>query len=289
MRLFYLQKETGERIDLNNKNGIFLSEPSGLGLEFGDDFADIGEGFFRMISKVHTQKTVQCKLNFVGDNPYLIYNDFITWCMNAKKLFFIYKPLNIEYYIRTEISTFDKNEINKYGYLEVPSKFLYLSPWYRPSPINIPFIGISDNAFRCDVTKLDGPSILVGSLYLDYAAQIDPNGHLPGAIYLEYHGAAENPEIILEGVDSGTIYGDCKIESRFASNTGFKLSTSYEDSFIRKINANGSEDDLLSHVDLSLEPFFKIPLTESCILRLVDDGVINGELSAKVYYYYRSV
>lgn len=288
MRMFYLRKDTGEKIGLNNETGIFLSEPSGLGLEFGDNYADIGEGFFRMISKVHNQKTIQCKLNFVSSNPYDTYNKFITWCMSANKLYLIYKPLNTEYYIRTEIATFEKGEINKYGYLEVSASFLYLSPWYTPTPLNIAFIGI-ENPFTVGVSKLDGPDVLVASTIDKYAAEISPSGHLPAAFYLEYHGIAENPEITLEGLVTGTVYGDCKIDERFTANTGFKLSTAYEDAYVKKILANGSETDLLSDVDLSLEPFFKMPTTEPCILRLIDDGALHGELSAKIYYYYRSV
>lgn len=289
MRLFYLQKETGERIGLNNETGIFLTEPSGLGLEFGDNYADIGEGFFRMVSKIYTQKVIQCKLNFVTDNPYDKYNKFISWCMSAKKLYFIYKPLNIEYYIRTEISSIEKGEINKYGYLETSASFLYLSPWYTPTSLNLSFIGVDDNAFRISVSKLDGPAILANSTAEKYSAQIDPNGHLPAAFYVEYHGIAENPEIILKGLITDTIYGDCKLDHQFISTTGFKLSTAYEESYIKKINTNGSEEDLLSDVDLSLEPFFRMPTTEPCILRLTDDGALHGEMSAKVYYYYRSV
>lgn len=293
MRLFYLQKDTGERIGLNNETGIFFSEPSGLGLEFGDNYADIGEGFFRMISKVHTQKKIQGKLNFVKD-PYKTYNNFINWCMDAKKMYFIYKPLNVEYYIRTEIESFEKGEINKYGYLEVPASFLYLSPWYSPTSLNITFIGLDDNVFRLSGddrlhSKLDGPDILGSTTAENYSAQIEPSGHLPAAFYIEYHGVAENPEIILKGIESDTIYGDCKLDHRFTENTGFKLSTAYEDSYIKKIMANGSEEDLLSDVDLSLEPFFKMPLTEPCVLKVIDDGALHGELSARVYYYFRSV
>lgn len=288
MRRFYLQKETGERISLNNETGIFLYEPQGLGLEFGDSYADIGEGFFRMISKKHTQKAVSCKLNFLK-SPYETYNSFITWCMKAKRLYLVYKPTNTEYYIRTEISNYEKTEINKYGYLEVPAKFLYLSPWYLPSPLNISFIGLDDNAFRFDSSKLDGPDILAGSTADKYSAQIEASGHLPGALYVEYHGVAESPEIILEGAESGTIYGDCKINKAFSATSGFKLSTAYEESYVTEIKPDGTESDLLDAVDISLEPFFKIPLNEPCILRLTDDGALHGELSAKAYYYYRSV
>ncbi len=288
MRKFYLQKDTGERIGLNNETGIFLSDPEGLGLEFDDNYADIGEGFFRMISKRHSQKTISCKLNFVKD-PYKTYNDFITWCMKAEKLYLIYQPLTEAYYIRTEIAHLDKTEINKYGYLETDAEFLYLSPWYLPTSLNISFIGLDDTAFRIGQSKFDGPDILAGTTAEKYTAEVNATGHLPGAFLIEYKGIAENPEISLVGKISGQEYGNCKIDHAFTANTGFRLSTAYEDSYIKEIKEDGSEVDLLADADLSLEPFFKIPLTEPCVLRLTDDGALHGTLNAKVYYYYRSV
>lgn len=288
MRKFYLQKETGERISLNNETGIFLTEPEGLGLNFGDTFADIGEGFFRMIAKKYVQNTITCKLNFISD-PYTLYSDFITWCMNAKVLYLVYKPKNTEYYIKTELETIEKGEINKYGYLETSASFIYLSPWYLPAPLNISFMGIDDSAFRMDVSKLDGPDILASSTSEKYSAIIDPSGHLAGAVYVEYHGIAENPVITLTGETSGTEYGRCSIDGSFTSTMGFKLSTRYEDSYIRKILSDGTEEDILSEVDLEYEPFFKIPLTEPCVLRLTDSEALHGNLIAKIYYYYRSV
>ena len=288
MRKFYIQKETGERIGLNNETGIMLSEPEGLGLEFGDSFADIGEGFFRMISKKYLQKAIKCKLNFIQD-PYSLYNRFVTWCVNAKELFLVYKPENTEYYIKIEIHSLEKTEINKFGYLEVNASMTYLSPWYQPSALSISFIGLGENAFRWDNSKLDGPDVLVGSTAERYSAQIEGSGHLPGAFYIEYHGVAVKPKVSLTGVLTGTLYGKCEIDETFTSQMGFKLSTKYEDSYIRKIAADGTEVNLLSSVGLEYEPFFKLPLSEPCLLELSDDGALSGSMSAKVYFYYRSV
>ena len=288
MRKFYIQKETGERIGLNNETGIFLTEPTGLGLNFGDNFADIGEGFFRMIAKKYNQNAITCKINFINDS-YATYNHFVTWCMLAKSLYLVYQPENIEYYIRIEIESLEKGEINKYGYLECSASFIYLSPWYLPSPLNISFIGLDNTAFRWDNSRFDGTDILASSTADSYSAQIDSDGHLPGAFYIEYLGAAVNPIVLLTGIESDIVYGKCKITGNFAANTGFKLSTKYEDSYVRKILSDGTEQDILSSVDLSFEPFFKMPLNEPCILQLVDDGALHGDLTAKIYYYYRSV
>ena len=287
MRMFYLENESGDRIDLNSTTDILLTEPSGLGLEFNDTYADIGEGFFRLISKRHNQRQITCKLNFIVD-PYRVYNEFISWLMAAKELYLIYKPKEIEYYIRIGIRSITKGEINKYGLLESQASFNYMTPWYQPSPLPISFPGTND-AFRVDVSKLDGPDVLVGSTASKYSAIIEPVGHFPAGFYIEFHGVAENPEIKLQGQNSGTVYGDCKITERFAANTGFKLSTNYDNAYVSKILANGSEVDLLPKVDLTLEPFFKMPLTEPCVLKVIDDDALHGDLSAKIFFYYRSV
>lgn len=287
MRKFYLQKETGERIGLNNESGILFTDPSGLGLEFDNSFNDLEEGFFNLIAKKHTQKIITGKINFVS-SPYETYTKFINWCMSAKKLRFIYSPSGREYYIDAEISSLSKGELNKYGILQCQIDIRYLSPWFLPSPLVITFRSDEITPFTWDQSKLDGPDILVSSFGDEYSAEIEPSGHLPGALEIEFNGVAENPEFLLIGMESGTVYGDCEIDGDFSAGQKLLISTAYGDSYVKKIDGD-TETDLLRYVNLAKEPFFKIPLDEPCILRMIDSGSLSGKLSAKAYFYYRSV
>lgn len=288
MRLFYLQNESGIRIPLNNETGIFLTEPEGLGLEFGDTFADIGEGFFRMVSKKHTQKVISAKLNFTKD-CYLSYNNFTNWCVQAKQLYFIYKPSLTEYYIHVEIESFEKTEINKFGYLSCALKLKYLSPWYIPFPTSFSTIGLGNRAFRWNVSRFGNGDMLSGMAGESYSVEIQPGGHLPGAIKLKYVGRASNPSFTLIGAESGIEYGKCLINKEFPDQSTIELSTMYEDSYVKSYDLIRNETNLLQYLDLTHEPFFKVPLNERCILKIEDDGSLNGQLSGFIYFYYRSV
>lgn len=298
MRLFYLQNELGNRISLNNETGIFLSEPEGLGLEFGDSFADIDEGFFKNVRRKYAQNVIGGKLLFLKD-PYNSYMDFISWCLAAKSLYFVYKPKDVEYYIHVEIHSFQKTEINEYGYLEIPIKLSYLSPWYVPSPAVITMIGEDLSPFRFGTDLVPGSrfgdethptvDVLSGSSSESYTSDIHPIGHLPPAIKLTIKGECTAPIICLTGKRTGIQYGRCAINQTFNVGSTIELSTMYEDSYIKSYDVLGNESDLLPYIDLTTDPFFKVPLTEDCILTITDSGTLNGKVNGYVYYYYRSV
>ena len=287
MRKFYLENEKGDRIGLNNESGIFLTDPDGLGIEFEDTFSDLTEGFYRSVARKYVQKEFTCKLNFL-DDPYGSYNKFSSWCMAAKKIFLIYIPKTREFFAQVEIQSATKKELNKYGTLVSELSIKYLTPWYLKSPLVITFRSDEITPFTWDQSTLDGPDILVSSLGDEYSAEIEPSGHLPGALEIEFEGVAENPEFLLIGSESGTVYGDCEIDGDFSAGQKLLISTAYGDSYVKKIDGD-METNLLRYVNLAKEPFFKIPLDEPCVLRMIDSGSLSGKLSAKAYFYYRSV
>ena len=45
-RKFYFRNGKGEQIPLNGENGIYASNPSGLGVDRSRTYADLGGGFF---------------------------------------------------------------------------------------------------------------------------------------------------------------------------------------------------------------------------------------------------
>ena len=58
---------------------------------------------------------------------------------------------------------------------------------------------------------------------------------------------------------------------------------------MKKIGADGTETDLLDALDLSMGPFFHIPVNEPCALSIEADTPVTGRASLLIYYYYRSV
>ena len=87
MRKFYIENEIGSRLPLNGEQGIFLSNPAGLGLTLPANYADIHKGFFRDISgESEPQITITGDLVFIGENAYADYRSFVDWCSASESL-----------------------------------------------------------------------------------------------------------------------------------------------------------------------------------------------------------
>ena len=68
-----------------------------------------------------------------------------------------------------------------------------------------------------------------------------------------------------------------------------ELCTQRENSYIKKISANGTESSLLNDVNLSFDPYFRAPVTEPAVISIESNAPITGAASLTVYNYYRSV
>lgn len=271
MRKFYITKDPSDDRylwDLSDQH-MFLSEPEGLGVAYNNQYADIGNGFFLNISDKVSQNTISGKLNFIT-NPYIMYNRFTNGFLGGdKKLYFVYSPvgtLEHKFYTHVEIESIEKKEINKYGYLECPIAFKMLSPWYDPTEIKRHHL----NAGSSD------PVVVYGA------------GHFPSSVIIRLTGTAASPfDIVLTGQETEIEYGRCSFTTAF-SNTTVELSTQYDDSYVAKVDASGKKTDLISKIDITKNPFFRIPLSEPCQL-WIDMSAHDFYADVEVYTYYRTV
>ena len=228
MRKFYLENEIGSRLPLNGEEGIFLSNPAGLGMTMPSDFADIHNGFFREISRnSEPQSTVTCDLVFIGDNAYGDYRSFVDWCSGSASLHLIYKPYgNTEFYRDIYISYLTKTELTDTRWLSVPASFACLSPWYRAAPTSMSMSTESGSVLKYPFSyhaDLIYSSSSAGSM----AADIPAGGHIPAAFELTYKGAIINPKITLVGSSSNITYGICALNATLGDNDSFTVSTFY--------------------------------------------------------------
>lgn len=295
MRLFYLEDQKGERIPLNNESGIFLYSPTGLGFDYSHDYSESGTGFFMRVKDGVDQTEMAFtfvfppipEANNSADPPYQRYRKLIDWIYKAKELYFIYCPYPPnEYYRRIEFQSISKNELDVYGSLQTDVSILPLTPWYLPSPIHINFGEEQDNAMRYDFRYTEDLIYGVGSK--DYTAEISAQGHIPSAMKVTFKGQVINPKFTLRGFATRAIYGECPITETFNSSDTLEFSTAEQNSYVKKIDANGNETDLLDKIDITKNPFFRVPLTEPCELTLSGDSIL-GKATMLLYVYYRGV
>lgn len=290
VRQFWLQSSAGDRFGLNGESGAWLTLPEGLGYELSPPFGDLGRGFFTPLDEItEPQGSVAGELVFEPP-AYANYRTLMDWIAAAGSLLLIYCPYgDQEFQKRVYVESVGKGELDKARLLHCPVSFFGLTPWRRPTPTEISMDTQDPGGYR---PRYSGryPGRYGRDAHGTMSARIAASGHIPGAVLLRVFGGIEDPEIRLTGVDSGTVYGICRLQevSTGASDV-LELSTDWEDSYVRKISATGEQTDLLPYLDISQDPYFHTPTDEASILTVQSDSPFSGSAELLVYSYYRTV
>lgn len=290
IRKLYFRNAAGQRWGLNGEYGACASDLSGFGLALSPVFADLNRGFFVPVSdEAEPQNSLAFTVTFTR-TPYATYQQLVDWLAAAGTITIVYNPTGRQEYFRNVTVNFlQKSELTQVGWLEIPCSFLCSTPWYLPSPTTLNLeAGGTDESKRYDYVYSedlrygnDSSATLSGT--------IAGAGHTPGSIELTYYGAIVNPRIRLVGNITGRTYGLCSVAVTLLPSDQLRLSTRYEESYVKRISAGGQETDLLDVLDLSTTPFFHIPVDEPCTLSVEADAAFSGSAELTIYYYYRSV
>ena len=283
MRYIALQNQSGETVVLNGENSVWFSNISGLGITNETNAVDLGSGFFRNIDTGHPPKqSVPGDLFIMPPDADQKYRQFLNWTQAAKKLTLVYRPFGAETFYRlVHLEYLQKSVPEKTGRLTIPVSFMPLTPWYKPTPMDI-----SMGAAETDITTFS----FAFNQYLHFPATtgqawsgtLQPAGHIPAAIKFDYTGSATNLELTLTGENSEKVYGKCKVTGEI---NGFSFSSVPYDSYVLE----GDGDELYDMLDPGVDPYIRLPLDEPCIVSLAASNNLTGSATASVYYFYRSV
>lgn len=269
---------------------MYASDISGMGFTLDPDFANLGRGFFTLSDdEAEPQAPIAYTFTFT-QNPYSEYQAFVDWVLASGKLTLIYNPTGTQEYCRNVyLASLEKGELNQMGWLEVPCRFLCETPWYLPVPSSMALeVEDATTIKRYHYQYTD--ALKYGSDgYPALSATVPNSGHIPAAVEIAYHGKIVNPVIRLTGKLSGQTIGVCAIGATLENADTLKVSTRYEDSYVKKVSAGGAVTDLLDALDLRLNPFFRIPVSEPCEISIESDESISGRAELLIYYYFRSV
>lgn len=290
IRKIAFRNAAGQEYGLNGEKGVYASGLSGLGFTLSPTFADLNRGFFLPVNdESEPQGTLPFTLHFTR-NPYKTYKALVDWLTAASTVTIVYDPTGEQAYYRdVTVNFLQKGELNGVGWLEVPCSLFCCTPWYLPVPTTLVLeAGGTDESKRYDYSYTeelrygtDSSASLTGT--------IAGAGHIPGSLELTYYGAITNPRIRLTGDISGKTFGVCSVSAVLGATDVLKFSSRYEDSYVKRIAADGTVTDLLDALDLSSIPFFHIPVNEPCTISVEADSAFTGYADLKVYYYYRSV
>lgn len=290
IRKLFFQNAKGQRWGLNGDRGVYVSNLSGFGETLTPSFADLGRGFFSAVSdEAEPQTPLAFTMTFTR-NPYEAYQQLVNWLASAGTITIAYIPVGSQEFCRdVTISFLQKGELNEVGWLEVPCSFLPTTPWYLPTPTVLEFSGSGlDESKRYTYSYTEDLRYGEDST-ASISTVIAGAGHVPGALDLSFYGAIVNPRIRLTGDISGKTFGICSIDAVFDEFDLLQFSTNPRESYVKKIAPGGIETDLLDALDLSTEPFFRIPVDEPCTLTIEADSSFTGTVNLLIYYYYRSV
>lgn len=278
MRKFYLENEYGQRWNLNRPETGLLVNPDGLGYDMDTGYSMIGDSFLRTYMK-SKQSQVSGTLVFGTQVPYKAFKSFADWINRAGRLKLIYAPMSAEYYRDVDTVKIDKTEIEK-GVLQCKVQFKCRSLFY------------SDRTNRFVIDRVDGEfrfNFRWPVRFNDYGTRgINFNnlGHVPAPFELELYGYVEYPKITVKlgSKEQASIRFDTILQ------VGEKLIYSSLDgaSYCFRVNAEGQEENFISHLDIMQTNFFKLPVGESTVEFTSDTGATNKTIMT-IYQFYRTV
>ncbi len=187
MRKFKLINEKNKEYDL--LNDTFLRSPKGLGFSFTSSF-----NAYNLIRKIADKKLTfeqfQGEMIFKSYEEYKIFVDYV---MSSKELVLVYNPSGLEYYVKVEVSTLDKGEINKVnGMLVCVVAFDLMGYWTKEE---VSLTGNQEVITANAPYPYDYPLTYgVGTLYSEYIAiTLTNDGHSPAPLKIKITGLAINP------------------------------------------------------------------------------------------------
>lgn len=281
MRKFSLYLD-GVETPLNGEDGIWFTDPTGLGATLNPAMVDLRNGFFRSAAEdiipqmpiVGTMTFPNWTLGQISLSAYDYYNLFLRILLAAKKIELGYTPSStltpVEYRIRVKLNYITKTEMTG-NWLKCPISFAPLTPWYKETPIDYEFLGYGGGLIA----------------HLDRVV-----GDVPATIRLTITGTGDigNVEIILIPTGAASPSQYVALEGELLPNGGTIIySSAYDDAFITA--DDGSEiTDLVNIVDVTENPWIRIDSEAKYDLILQAAGLrADDTYELKLYQYYRSV
>ena len=282
MRHFYIENDRGERYSLNSEDGIFFDNPSGLGQTMSPSSADIHKGFFKDITgDIEPQAAITGDLVFTRD-AYNKYNQFVNWINRATALYFVYAPKDTEYRRKVSFDFIQKTQLDPVRWLRCPVSFRCLTPFYKSQATTL---SMEDSSYAMRYTFVYDENLRYSaSSIAGMSCEIQGQGHIPSAISFRCTGYLANPELTLTGQDSGTVYGKLKLNRTTAASQVLSFCSRYGET---EVAVDGA--DALEYVDLSYDPWLRVPPSEKCSLVLSSDDDMNVTVELLMYDYYRTV
>lgn len=281
VREFSLINEKNQKFSLMDiKNYCLLTEPTGLGMSFNYDYAQLGNVFV-----ANSKKLEQGKIGGIGN--FLYYDnykkliDFIQKSENLKLLYVVpYKNGNRSFYRDITIPNVGKTELgNETGILSEPITFDCLSLWYEPKQI----IYRMEKGTQEIIWNFEWDSSWIG--FNTSNIEFTNDGHTPASVQLELEGEVLNPTIEL--YVEGNLVQKIDVTNLISVGETFEYSSKENDFYIKKKLVNGTEQDLfdLDYINFNQNLALRLPKNKTSSIKLIASGDIPSAILTIFVYY----
>lgn len=280
VREFKLVNEKGQEYSLMDiKNACLLTNPSGLGFQYENQYEQLGNTFVKSISKV-SQTKVTGQVNFLKYENYRKLVDFIT---SSEKIRISYKvPYDTgtrEFFKDVSVDMLNKSDKSQNGVLSENISFTSLSLWYEKLQ-TVYEVGNVDNELRWNFkwdSKFEGYDVR--------RLQYINTGHVDASIQVVINSNVKNPKIEL--LINNDIVQTVEINTNIEEDERLLYSSKENEFYIKKIMSDGTEENLLNLDTINFENdiLIRIPKNKSAEIRLrADNNITSAYLTIYAYY-----
>lgn len=274
VREFSLLNELGQEYSLMDiERYCLLTEPSGLGITYKNNYQELGNIFIQNSSQVK-QSQIGGTLNFAN---YKNFNSFGNFIKTSKSLKIKYKiPFDnnhIEFLKDVVLSSLSKTEVQQNGFLSESIIFDCLSSWYQNKETVYTIAKLEQEIqwdFRWDARFAD---------YSERSIVFDNDGHTEASFTLEMLGYLINPGFSI--TQNGEVINSLNFNMTLQQGESLLYSSRDNDIYIKKKNTNGTFTNLFTqnYVDINNNNVFKIPQGTSTISLTADNDIYNAKLN----------
>jgi len=287
---FSLINGLGQEYPVQNVETGMLTNVGGLGGSVNNTYAQINNSWVRMSSK-SAQTSISGEVAFHSANVYQKESEFTAFMRSSDDIRFKVKTPATTKYIDVDIVSYELKAIGN-STLLCPIQMTARSLWYSSSAEKAAIVTSSGNEFRFPVNWPAGFND-----YSDGYLTVNNDGSCEAAFDVEFYGAIDNPEIVLEvnGVEVSKVEITSSIVSGqrifYSAKDGSLCCFSGSAAAITNYKQTGDTTGLTNLVtgfSLANENFFKLPVGSSK-LHITADSTIQQPIMVSVYKYYRAV
>lgn len=280
VREFKLVNEKGQEYSLMDaENAGFLTNPTGLGFQYANQYEQLGNTFVKSISNI-SQTKVTGQIVFKKYENYRRLVDFVTSSENIKMSYKVpYKTGTKEFFKDVSVDLLNKGEKAQNGVLSENVTFYSLSLWYERLK-TIYEVGNTDNELRWDF-KWDSKFTGYDVRRVQYINQ----GHVDASIELSIDGAVLNPKIDL--LIDNELYQTIEINTTIEEYEKLLYSSKETEFYIKKQLADGTSENIydLETINFANDNVIRIPKNRNAEIRLrADNDITRAVLTIYTYY-----